>query len=667
LSVLQEIRDLVDDTQDELQAWLANRPSWIRATYQPKGRATPFNTLVFTHLLKELAYPDVPGIMDDLTHGFHMVGKLRPGPGWRRRLDDKYNFPISEHTLRIANAEYVERKLQERLPARHEQFLLNEIVEEVTMGRMFGPHHAPAHWTRRTVPVTRWAHTSTLVPPPSQDLLVAASFAIEQQDENGKLKVRRGEDWKRSYHNQAVETHDVPPHHCVDFFVDLYRHLHGATVSPQLFGHDLHSAYRQLPVREPAHCATLLQTSEGPTLWTHAAMLFGAAASVWHFNRFADALQLLVRAFLLVLLGHFVDDFNGAEADDTADSAFQAFGEMFDVLGVVTKPSKAQPPLGTQRVQGVWISAQPAGVQLAPDPQRVHRLRHALATAIEQDSLPADVAQRLVGKLGFLTQSIFGNLGKAAMAPLYSRAAAQGEAGSSLNGPLRSALLCLQHILGDLRPAIIPWPGSSTLTAVLYADAYFQMGDQKFSPQTAPAQLRGAANQNLTNGWGFVLRLGDCVLYDFGTIPPAVLRVFCSRRAFIYFLEIAAQLLPLIAFASQLPAFWVAFIDNAAGEGALRKGWGRGPPINGLLAMFSALSSRLGWHPHFERVKSEDNISDKVSRQDFSQAEALGWTRVSIPIADILDVMVMAASDLQQACTSAVDAALVVSRTFCAA
>ena len=105
----------------------------------------------------------------------------------------------------------MERKLHEKYPARHEHVLLKEIVEEVTMGRMFGPHEAPTHWSRRTVPVTKWAHTSSLVPPPSQDLLVAASFAIEQSDENGDLKVRRGEDWKRSYHNQAVETHDVPP------------------------------------------------------------------------------------------------------------------------------------------------------------------------------------------------------------------------------------------------------------------------------------------------------------------------------------------------------------------------------------------------------------------------------------------------------------------------
>ena len=42
-------------------------------------------------------------------------------------------------------------------------------------------------------------------------------------------------------------------------------------------------------------------------------MCFGAAASVWNLNRAADAVQMVLRALLLVLFGHYVDDFNGTE------------------------------------------------------------------------------------------------------------------------------------------------------------------------------------------------------------------------------------------------------------------------------------------------------------------------------------------------------------------
>ena len=106
-----------------------------------------------------------------------------------------------------------------------------------------------------------------------------------------------------------------------------------------MLGHDLHAAYRQFPVKEPGHSAMLLATPDGPTLWLHMAMCFGAAASVWNFNRAADALQQLLRVLLLIAAGHFVDDFTAIEDILTAASAFQSFEELFGLLGLRVKPS----------------------------------------------------------------------------------------------------------------------------------------------------------------------------------------------------------------------------------------------------------------------------------------------------------------------------------------
>ena len=44
--------------------------------------------------------------------------------------------------------------------------------------------------------------------------------------------------------------------------------------------------------RHPFHSGTFVAGEAGVTLWFHLAMCFGAAASVWHFNRTADALQV---------------------------------------------------------------------------------------------------------------------------------------------------------------------------------------------------------------------------------------------------------------------------------------------------------------------------------------------------------------------------------------
>ena len=50
------------------------------------------------------------------------------------------------------------------------------------------------------------------------------------------------------------------------------------------------------------------------------------------------------------------------------------------------------------------------------------------------------------------------------------------------------------------------------------------------------------------NGWGFVLRLGGAVFFDHGVVPPWFLQKFASRRAFIYMLEIFAQMVAFAAF-----------------------------------------------------------------------------------------------------------------------
>ena len=178
-----------------------------------------------------------------------------------------------------------------------------------------------------TTAVSQVADMAELVEPPAGDLYAAMSFAIIQTDEKGEIKVRRGEDWRRSHHNSTVLASDVPTHHFIEDFVDMARRLHDDGEIPQVLGHDLLNAYRQTP----AECSAFLYIDGGRTLWFHHAMCFGAAASVWNFNRAADALQQTLRALLLIVVGHYVDDFNAVEYAEQAMSAFDAFAELFQL------------------------------------------------------------------------------------------------------------------------------------------------------------------------------------------------------------------------------------------------------------------------------------------------------------------------------------------------
>ena len=380
--VLEDIEELIFELHDQTEEWMATRPAHVRQTLTTPTKARPTQVPLFLHLLELIGYEDTAGLRSDFEEGFAMLGNIRPGPGWTPRADGRYDSP--QHLTEL-NKQYVSTKAKQGRQSPHNAILLEELVEEARLGRVAGPRRAPSTWNLPFVALPDRPGFQTLLDPPKGQRLAAASFAILQKDEQGRLKVRRGEDWRRSSHNAAVHAGDVPTHHVVDDFVRISLGLMRRGSKPQLFGHDMLNAYRQLPVKEPAHCGTFLSTKHGVTLWFHNAMCFGAAASVWNFNRMADALQQLIRTLFLTPLGHFVDDFNGAEDERTAESGFAAVGKLFDLLGFQTKPSKAQPPHHEQVVQGVILKLSAEGVTVAPTPKRVLAIKDMLSQALVQN------------------------------------------------------------------------------------------------------------------------------------------------------------------------------------------------------------------------------------------------------------------------------------------
>ena len=125
------------------------------------------------------------------------------------------------------------------------------------------------------------------------------------------------------------------------------------------------------------------------------------------------------------------------------------------------------------------------------------------------------------------------------------------------------------------------------------------------------------------------------------------MNLFAARQAFIYVLEIFAQLMAIIVFAKRLPQLWIAWIDNTAGEAALRKGYGKDPHVNGILASFWALAARQAWSPEFSRVSSAANMSDVVSRGDLRHARnKMGWSQLQIPTDDVIAILARVSNDI---------------------
>jgi hypothetical protein len=577
---------------------------------------------------------------------------------------------MDQTSFQEANNQYIQDGLTTRRSGEHTTGMLKEILQEVDMGRIEGPFRAPAHWCRQTVPV-KHRPDLPLLDCPVDFPLASYVFPIMQTGSDGSDKVRRGEDWRRSKHNSTVKVTDQPHHHNIDSYVNAGRR------AKQLFpdhdvhiwGHDHEGAYRQLPCRNPDHAYMIIMTEDGPTLWRHNVLLFGAVGSVWGYNRFSDALMNICRSLFGVPVIHYVDDFGSSEPAFSAPTSFWTFSLINDLFGLRTKPSKEQGPGPEHKIQGAFINFAPSNIIVAPTPNRVIKLDIMINKALDTNTLTPDDAGTLAGKAQHYSTTTFGKVARAPLKPIYARQHAVPTPGShtintKLTHGLRSALETLQFVIHNTGPRTLYYDFDTRPTALVYADAFFEIGDQKFHPSRVPDDLvwnRTIAKES-RNGWGTVIFpvLHSTATTDVqkaiafrGTVPVETVLAFGSRRAYLYFLEAFAQVISSIIFSDLLGQEHMTFCDNEAAKHALIRGYGTDTNINNMIAMFWTHAAQSQSQPWIDRVCSSANLSDGVSRDEWDLCEQMGWARLDLNFDQVYVILQSVATDSAFAYNSA--------------
>ena len=383
--------------------------------------------------------------------------------------DISTNFDITINTIH--------KKLQQHRVDPHWQLMAQEIATEVQQGRMAGPFHGPQWLRHPTTPLLEFEHTATLHPLPHADPIIAMAFSIEQAGSDGKSKIRRGEDWRRSGHNQACQMTDQPYHHTPDHYTWLAQYTcKSSQETPLVWGHDHDGAYRQLPLSDPSIAYVLLLTPSGPTLWHHHVLLFGSAASVWAYNRFGDMLSAIARTITCIPVVHYVDDYGSIEPANTAQSGFDTFEQVNSILGFHMKKSKRQPPEPSHRIQGVIIGCDTEHITVAPCRDRIHNIPQQLQTHLHTNSMTPEQARKLAGKCSFTTTHLFGRVGRAALRALYDKAFSNND---NLGSQTQSAIIALLDILNNCQPRQLPLRPSITQHTIIYTDAFYQDGNKQ--------------------------------------------------------------------------------------------------------------------------------------------------------------------------------------------
>jgi hypothetical protein len=597
------------------------------------------------HLLDTINYPH-DELSKELSEGFNLLGNISPGVNWPSRSDERYSNPSDIDSFYANNIRYMHKKATSHcMHDEHSETILQEILKEVDSGKMSGPYEAPPQWNfvADSIPGRPLLQTDTW------PISGAAAFPIVQIGSDGKHKIRRGEDWRRGHQNKTISASDSPTHFCLDDISTAGKRCFTSEFSNQwapgqqdgeeaeqqdrgdllVWGHDHESAYRQLPVKDTNNAYVLHRVGQKKYIFRHAVLLFGAVSSVWGYNRFADSIVAVARCIMLLICGHYVDDFAGIEWATSAMGGFLAFAEMGRIIGTTMKESKAQPPANEHKLLGArigFVGHPTPMVRIRPDADRITKISEEIKTCLDNDHLSPRMASKLCGKINFLSCSLFGRSSNAATKPLYCRANATGS--SRLTESMRCALRFLLALLSDPSPRE-GHLGSATNTKVslVYADAFFEAGDlaktrgSRSTPMCDVARLR--------NGWGCVVipdkNRVDIGIMIRGEIPHDIVSTFADTGAYIYFLEAIAQIIPVLVLQDKISRHYISFIDNEAAKHALVKGYGSVAATNKSISYFWGFCQEHRLHPWFERVTTQANIADAISRDDTSEGLRRGW------------------------------------------
>ena len=133
------------------------------------------------------------------------------------------------------------------------------------------------------------------------------------------------------------------------------------------------------------------------------------------------------------------------------------------------------------------------------------------------------------------------------------------------------------------------------------------------------------------NGWGalFVPPNGQRLSFR-SQVPCDILDKLVVSKAFIFWLEMLAQVLAVASVAPWVSTHVVCFCDNSAAEHALRKGYSKNEHFTRILSCLWSWIADKGISLSFHRVPSKENCSDSVSRGDWDFADKHGFFRMEL-------------------------------------
>ena len=424
-----------------------------------------------------------------------------------------------------------------------------------------------------------------------------------------RTKVRPIDDYRASLVNSSVTQPEGVSVHTADHVAAMIalwmqRHeRHGKSSALLAKCFDLEDAYKQVPLSDAAYELDSYLAIFNPRVgkaqvYRQKVLPFGSVASVTAFLRCSSALWAIGTRLLHLAWSSYFDDFLSLSSPALAKHVDLCVSFLFHSLGWRVAHKKLVPFDQCCKVLGVVLDLSESSKGLAwikNTQERGEELVHQIDEVLECGRLKRHDGERLRGRLQFASGQLFGRRFKLHLGCLNRHIASNW---TSINSETRSALESIRGRLKD---------GMSRKVTAWHSDHVHLYFDASFSPGGY-------------SGVGSILVSSDGVVRDFISeqVPSSLIERLkaADESVVIQELEALAILVGLSKWRDRLVGTKVIlFTDSEAIKGALLRCKSNNPFCDRVVAEILEVEECLGSHFWVERVPSQSNPSDKMSRE----------------------------------------------------
>ena len=590
---------------EEIKRWISLSEDLRQAEAEFRSNMSPRRQkilegkklVLFKTLLLESEHSDL-NLVNDLATGFDLTGALPESQAFSKRV--KPAAMSCEELRSVANLcrQGMLEMTQSSGDSELDEQLYAATQKEVKKGFLEGPLDpralpAGATLTRR--------------------------FGIKQ-----KSKTRPIDDYKASFVNSSVSQTETASVHTVDHIAAMIACImrtseaNGRSLDLTAKAWDLADAYKQVPLSDGAFemdsfLVVYSPLRAGPEVYQQKVLPFGSVASVTAFLRLALALWKVGTNLLSLLWSSYFDDFFSVAEKETSRHTDLVISAFFSILGWNLSNDKLLPYDSVCKVLGVKFDLKLSGDGISfvlNTEDSVTELCECMDEVLKSGRLKRTEGEKLRGRLLFAAGQLFGRSVRNQVRHL-SNHIRSGRA--TLTDETKSALQGIRDYLHANVPRRIV--GFSCEHVHIYVDASFDYDGY--------SGIGGA-------------------LYDSSGKPIA----FFSEELDREFLDIVRlegqvtviqelEMLALMAAACLwCPKFKnhrvVAFTDSESVRGAFLKSWSNNLQNNHLLACIFQVEEECLCQIWLERVPSQSNPSDLLSREKVTQWMGLECSQVGV-------------------------------------